>query len=104
MRELTPAELQTQLAGSVPMLLDVRETWDFELCRIPGSVYIPLNAIPSRHSEFDRKALIVCICHHGMRSDYAAGYLSDHGFSAVFNLTGGIDRWAREIDPVMLRY
>jgi rhodanese-related sulfurtransferase len=57
-----------------------------------------------RHVELDPDRPVVCICHHGIRSASAAGALAHLGFAQVWNLSGGIDRWAAEIDPAMRRY
>ena len=104
MRELSPNELRIELAGTAHVILDVREPWEFEVCQIPGSINIPLNEIPMRLSQLSTMLPIVAVCHHGMRSEYAVHFLLGQGFSEVANLTGGIDRWARELDPAMTRY
>ncbi len=87
-----------------PLLLDVREPWEFELCRIRGSELIPLRALAVRFRELDRSRPIVCICHHGRRSAHATMFLMQHGFTDVYNLTGGVDAWARQVDPAMPTY
>lgn len=73
MRQLRPAELATQLqTGHMPVLLDVRESWEWDLCRIPGAVLIPMNELPARSQELNPDAETVVICHHGVRSYHAA--------------------------------
>jgi rhodanese-related sulfurtransferase len=104
MDELAPRELAARHAGDTPLIVDVREAWEFDLCRIPGSVHIPLAALPTRWTELDREAEVVLVCHHGLRSQYAVGFLGEQGFARVANLAGGIDRWARDVDPAMPRY
>ena len=107
MNHLTAPELAAWLADSSrpqPMLLDVRENWEFETCKIAGSTQIPMNTIPARIEELDDDAEIVCICHHGARSMQVAAFLERNGFSKTFNLTGGIHAWAVQVDSAMPKY
>ncbi len=103
---LQPAELRARLdAGEKLVLLDVREPSELAICGLEGSVHIPLGELPGRAEELDPSAPVVCICHHGIRSAHAAGFLvSRLGFERVFNLSGGVDRWAADVDPEMRRY
>ena len=106
MRHLQAAELNAWLGaehGPVA-LLDVREPWEFEKCRIEGSRLIPLSQLPARLGELDPGRTTVVICHHGVRSLRAAAYLEHCGFPDVVNLSGGIDAWARTVDPAMAVY
>ncbi len=102
--EISPRELHTRLATDRLVLVDVREIWEFDLCRIEGAINIPLQTLPTRCGALDLGVELVMICHHGMRSDYAAAFLRDQGFSNVLNLSGGVDRWARDVDPSMPQY
>jgi rhodanese-related sulfurtransferase len=105
MRQLRPAELAAQLAaGQSPVLLDVREPWEWSICRLPGAVLIPLRELPARLAELDSSAETVVVCHHGVRSYHAARYLETAGFGNVVNLAGGVAAWADEVDPAMPRY
>jgi len=107
MDEITAPELAQWLADSArdrPLLVDVREPWEYALCRIEGSLHIPLKEVPQRLSELDPEQDIVTFCHHGMRSLQAASYLARQGFSRVQSLQGGIDAWAKNVDPKMARY
>ena len=106
MRHLGVAELQSLLAagGAGMALLDVREPWEFEKCRIEGSRLFPLSQLPARLGELDPERTTVVICHHGVRSLRAASYLEHCGFGDVVNLTGGIDAWARSVDNGMAVY
>ncbi len=75
MQNLTTLELASWIANSSrekPVLLDVREPWEFQTCRIDGSFNIPMNTIPGKLSELDAAQPIVCICHHGVRSKQVA--------------------------------
>jgi len=91
-------------AGEKLQLVDVRETWEFDTARIGGSVLIPMGEIAARIVELVNDADIVVICHHGGRSMQVATFLEREGFSRVHNLTGGVDAWARTIDPSMATY
>lgn len=105
MQEVTPEQLRQRMqAGTVPELIDVREPWEFEVCYIEGSINIPLSDIVSGKDKLDRQTEKVIICHHGIRSQQVARYLEDNGFTAVINLAGGIDLWARTVDPGMPQY
>ena len=103
--QLTPQQVQDYLKKQpAPLLLDVREEDEVRLCALPGSLYIPMNLIPLRHNELPDDIPIIVYCHHGIRSLNVARYLAHVGFENVANLQGGIDAWARQIDPTMARY
>lgn len=107
MQQLTAPDVAKLIADSStapPLLLDVREPWEFQTCHIDGSVSIPMNTIPSQLEQLDRNRPIVCICHHGMRSLRVAHFLEANGFGQVINLTGGIHAWAQQVDPAMPTY
>lgn len=89
---------------AAPMLLDVRESWEFEHCALAGSVSLPMGEVPGRAHELPREREVVCICHHGMRSQRVAMFLAQQGFEKVFNLAGGVDAWAQRVDASMPRY
>ena len=106
MRQVAPVELKTWLAdepGSVD-ILDVREPWETALCTLEGSVAIPLGDLPGRLQELDPARPTVVLCHHGVRSLSACAFLARAGFARVMNLQGGIDAWARSVDPSMPVY
>jgi rhodanese-related sulfurtransferase len=107
MRQILANELSEWLADEErarPLLLDVREPWEFELCHLPGSVPMPMNSIPARLDELDPETETVVVCHHGVRSQQVGLYLEHAGFSAVINLAGGIDAWSNTVDPSLRRY
>lgn len=87
-----------------PVLLDVREPWEFEICKIEGSQLVPMRSIPERMGELDQTQQIVAICHHGARSAQVAAYLAQQGFGKLFNLQGGVAAWAAQVDPKMPTY
>ena len=105
--QLQPEQLQARLAdttGTTPLVLDVRDPWEHEICAIAGSKLLPMQEIPARVQELPADTDIVVVCHHGMRSLQVAGFLKQSGLERVFNLAGGIAAWAEHIDPDMSRY
>lgn len=98
---LTPAQLAGRLDDVT--LLDVREPWEVEVVALPGALSVPLGELESRLAELDAERPVVVYCHHGIRSASARLLLADRGFTAS-HLAGGIDAWARELDPHMARY
>ncbi len=105
MDEISPQELKQLLdTGAAPMLLDVRQDWETRLCRLPNAVHIPIEEIELRVEELNPQDTIVVYCHQGVRSAAVAEYLRRLGFASVRNLRGGLDYWARAVDPAMRRY
>jgi rhodanese-related sulfurtransferase len=104
--EITVDQLRAHLASEQPpLLLDVREHWEYATARIEGSTHIPMNEIPGRaHQEFDEDALILVLCHHGNRSLAVAAWLRQRGFGKAQSVSGGINAWSRLIDPTIPRY
>ncbi len=86
------------------VLIDVRETNEFDICRIPGAKLIPLGSVTQRAHELDSADEIVVHCHFGGRSAKAVEQLQKMGFKKAKNLAGGIDAWSVEIDPSCPRY
>ena len=98
--DLSPADLHRRLqAGDDLQLIDVREEIEFEYCHLPGSRLIPLDELPRRAAEIRTEGPVVVICHHGVRSAHAAGYLRHLGRTNVLNLRGGGDAWALQVNP-----
>lgn len=106
MRQITPLELKAllDLPGEAPFLLDVREPEEFEICRIKDAQLVPMRSVPARIDELPQDRAIVCICHHGGRSNQVAMFLASRGFDNVINLAGGVHRWAAEVEPGMPTY
>jgi rhodanese-related sulfurtransferase len=105
MNEISAQELQARLAGADrPLLLDVRQDWETRLCRLENAVHIPIEEIEMRADELSADDEIVVYCHQGVRSAAVAEYLRQRGFKNVKNLRGGLDFWARTVDPSMRRY
>ena len=98
------ASWRADASREAPLVVDVREPWEVDLCRIDGAVSIPLGEIESRSGELPRDRPLVMVCHHGGRSQHAATLLAGAGFTHMHNLKGGIEAWALEVDPTMKRY
>ena len=104
MREITPGALNAQLATSDrPVVLDVREPWERDIARLPGTLDIPMNEVPARLEELPKDRDIVVMCRSGGRSARVAQYLEQKGYRAA-NLTGGILAWAQQVDPALATY
>ena len=86
-------------------LLDVREPWEIAKASIEGSKNIPMGDVPGRaHQELDPDEHIVVVCHHGVRSLSVTNWLRQQGFEKVQSMRGGIDGWARTVDPKVPLY
>ena len=88
----------------MPLLLDVREPHEWEIAHIEGATLIPLGELPARLAELEPHRPIVTYCHRGVRSQRAREILAGAGFGGVRSLAGGIDAWARDVEPGMARY
>ncbi len=103
--QISAKDLQEKLTANIKLtVLDVREHHEFQFAHIEGSQHIPLNQIPQRVDEIDKEDDCVVICHHGMRSQQAATFLLQSGFSNIYNLSGGIDAWSTDCDNTISRY
>lgn len=103
--EITVVELKAKLdAGESIRVIDVRESLEYDLCRLPEAELIPLGQLPEQVNRLSTAETIVLYCHVGVRSWQAMMFLKKMGFTRVKNLRGGIDAWAREIDPDMPVY
>lgn len=85
-------------------VLDVRETWEYEICRIEGSLHIPMAAIPESLDRLPSEGPLVVVCHHGGRSMRVVSWLRQQGVERAINLAGGVDQWAERVEPGMQRY
>jgi adenylyltransferase/sulfurtransferase len=102
---ITPADLSSRLTGATPpLMIDVREPHELQISSIDGSINIPLGHLAARLSELDSAREMVLICKAGTRSARALELLVSAGFKRVKNLGGGINAWAREIDPALPIY
>lgn len=110
MQQISAPQLKAWLDESAtgnrvkPQLVDVREPWEFDVCRIPDTRLMPMRSVPARMMELDRDADTVIICHHGARSYQVALFLEQQGFSKILNLYGGLAAWAQQVDATMPTY
>jgi len=103
--EISALELEAELAsGRTLVLLDVREEWEAAIATLPGAVLVPLGHLAEELDDVDPDTEIVAYCHHGIRSASALELLRSRGFASARHLSGGIDAWARAVDPSMERY
>lgn len=90
--------------GESVTLLDVREPHELAICKVAGSVDIPMQQVPQRLSELPRQGALIVMCHHGGRSRMVTNFLRQNGYGNALNLAGGIDAWAQAVEPGMARY
>lgn len=102
---ITVAEVKEKLErGDDFVLLDVREPEEVAVARIEGSLHVPMGEIPSRMHELDPEKEIVVFCHAGIRSERVRNFLRAQDFTRISNMVGGIDAWARQVDPSVPLY
>ncbi len=111
MLELSARELKAHLetcqldtGRQQPLLLDVRQPWEFDVCKIENSVSLPMSQITAEFKTLDFDRETVVICHHGIRSRRVGRYLEEAGFSNIINLSGGVTQWAKTVDTKMATY
>lgn len=104
MESITVKALWKELQENHIMLIDVRELFELDICRLEIAIHIPMEFIPDRINQLDLTKEYVIMCHHGIRSARVVAFMLANGFNSVRNLTGGIDAWARDVDNSMVRY
>ena len=105
MLEITPRELAARLARADDVvLIDVREPYEHAIARIHGARLVPLGAFADAIPSLDRQRDIVIHCRSGARSATAVRQLQAAGFTRVWNVAGGILRWADDVDPTVAKY
>lgn len=104
--EISPREfVERRAAGTDMTLLDVREEWEVQLAPVPSNLlHIPMGQVAERLGELDSTKQTVVICRSGGRSMEVARFLAANGFESVFNLSGGILKWSRDLDPKIPQY
>jgi adenylyltransferase/sulfurtransferase len=103
--QITAKEVHERIGrGEKLFLVDVREPWEYDLCRLPGAKLIPLGALPANLKVLLDADDVICYCHHGMRSLDAAVWLRQQGVAGAKSMSGGIDRWSADVDPSVPRY
>jgi rhodanese-related sulfurtransferase len=85
-------------------LIDVRQEWEIDICKINNSIHIPLPKLEDSLNTIPTDQPLITICHHGVRSRQAMMILKRNGFNNVASLIGGVDIWAKEIDQIMAQY
>ena len=105
-KEISPQEfLKRRVAGPDMTLLDVREDWETQLAPVPADViHIPMGQVADRMNELNPQQETVVMCRSGGRSLQVARFLEAQGFASVFNLSGGILAWSRDVDPQIPQY
>lgn len=105
MRQLDVEEVRDLLSsGARVQLVDCREAWETEICRLQGAIHIPLGEVTERAlEELDRGVPVVVYCHAGVRSINAAILLERLGCEAA-SMRGGIEAWSLRVDPRVPRY
>jgi rhodanese-related sulfurtransferase len=91
-------------SGTPHVLLDVREDDEVAAAALAGALHIPMNEVPQRLAEIPQEQTLAVLCHHGERSFMVARFLAARGYDDVYNVEGGIDRYAATIDPSVPRY
>ncbi len=98
--EMTPAELAERLEeADAPLLVDVREDYEWGVSRLEGARHIPLGRLAEEMPSLPRDREIVVYCRSGARSARAVAHLRGQGFARARNLAGGLVQWVRERDP-----
>jgi adenylyltransferase/sulfurtransferase len=100
---LAPTDFAARLASGA-QVIDVREHWEWAICRLPGAHLVPMSELDTMRAGLDSKRDTIVYCHKGVRSLAAAQRLSQAGFTRVAHLEGGIDRWSVEFDRSVPRY
>jgi rhodanese-related sulfurtransferase len=91
-------------SGRPYALLDVREPWEVALGTLPEATAIPMSKLPDEFHMIPADRPLVVLCHHGQRSGHVTAWLRRQGYDNAINLEGGIDAWARTVDPTVATY
>ena len=103
-QDLNPKEFKDYLLDNEVTLVDVREQWEFNICKINGAILMPMGEIATTYVNLHKDSKIALYCHSGIRSMHVADFLLSQGFQSLANLQGGIDAWTQEIDTTLERY
>jgi len=104
--EISVAEVRDLLERGAPLrLIDCREEFEHNICRIGAAELIPMRSIPLHLQHLRDEGLpLVVLCHHGVRSLAVVEWLRRNGVEDCRSMAGGIDRWSLEIDARVPRY
>ncbi|MGE4570210.1 MAG: rhodanese-like domain-containing protein [Gammaproteobacteria bacterium] len=103
-QDLPPEAFKASLNNANTILIDVREDWEFELCKIESAQLMPMSTIAETYAQLDKDAHLAIYCHHGVRSLRVIHFLQSQGYENLINLQGGIDAWSSEIDGSVAKY
>lgn len=103
MKHISTIDFAKVKDSSEIILLDVRTLEEFNFVNL-GGTHIPLDQLDKRYEELNKNKTIYCLCHHGIRSQYAAQVLEQFGFENTVNIEGGIEAYAQMVDSNLLRY
>jgi len=103
--EIDPVDVKAKIdRGDRFVFIDVREPHEYQICKIPGTILIPLGDLPKRVNELNSADEIVAHCKTGMRSGKAVDFLRQAGFKKVKNMVGGILAWSDKVDRSVPKY
>jgi rhodanese-related sulfurtransferase len=104
--EITAEETKRKLEGGEAVPVDVREAWEVQTARVADAkvIYVPMGELAARVQELDPEDHIVVMCHAGVRSAKVTQWLREQGYERVQSMRGGIDAWARRVDPKVPTY
>lgn len=105
-KELSPKAFEELRKEEELIIIDVREDFELDICKIDGSKHIKMGEIPHRLEEIPKDKKIVLLCHHGRRSKQVANFLLKQAYDAdkIFNLTGGIHAYSCDVDSSLKIY
>lgn len=102
---MRPIEVHNKVkSGEELLIIDVRESFELELCKLENAIHIPMSKVPLQLNKIPKDKELVIMCHHGVRSMRIVNYLKTQGITNIHNMDGGIDLWAREVDNNMTKY
>ena len=99
-RSLTPTEAADALSRGELQLIDVRDSAEVAAARVEGATHIPLQELPQRLDELDRRRPLAFLCRSGGRSAMATRAAANAGHDAS-NVKGGMIAWSRAGLPVV---
>ncbi len=103
-KDILPKDLKARLdAGEDIEIIDVREDWEVKQGKLSQAKHIPMNDIPDALDSIPMDKPVVIMCHVGGRSSQVVDWMEAQGYENLYSLAGGIDRWAREIDPSVVK-
>lgn len=96
-KSVSTTELAERLKAAKPVVIDVREPYEFAAGHVPKAINVPLGQLRGRVAEFDADAETYVICQSGNRSAQGTKLLTKAGFTAVANVAGGTSAWSGKL-------